>query len=86
MKKLFMRKKDQATAEQWFNELDQETQQETTIKYLRNLDDKNYNKFLKALVEYRKGDKILAGVDEPDQPNEDLPDLKKRKDDSANDS
>ena len=70
-----MRKERQITADEWFNELDQETQQETTIKYMRKLNDKNYNKFLKALDEYRKGDKILSGVEEPEEPKEDLPNL-----------
>lgn len=81
-----MRKTSQVTAEQWFNELDQDTQRETTIKYLRKLDNKNYKRFLAALEEYRKGDKILLGVDEPAN-NEDLPtlnDLSKR--DTASDS
>lgn len=67
-------RKNQITADEWFNELDQDTQRETTIKYLRKLDNKNYKRFLEALVEYRKGDKILAGVDEPEE-NEDLPTL-----------
>lgn len=81
-----MRKTSQVTAEEWFNELDQDTQRETTIKYLRKLDNKNYKRFLAALEEYRKGDKILLGVDEPAN-NEDLPtldDLSKR--DTASDS
>ncbi len=85
--KLFMRKKtDQVTADKWFSELDQDTQRETTIKYLRKLDNKNYKKFLAALEEYRKGDRILEGVDEPEE-NEDLPVLKDpKKDDTATDS
>ncbi len=74
-----MRKTSQVTADEWFNELDQDTQRETTIKYLRKLDNKNYKRFLEALVEYRKGDKILAGVDEPEE-NEDLPTLDQPKD------
>ncbi len=69
-----MRKTSQVTADEWFNELDQDTQRETTIKYLRKLDNKNYKRFLEALVKYREGDKILAGVDEPEE-NEDLPTL-----------
>lgn len=69
-----MRKTSQVTAEEWFNELDQDTQRETTIKYLRKLDNRNYKRFLDALEEYRKGDKILGGVDEPEE-NEDLPTL-----------
>ena len=81
-----MRKPAQVTAEEWFNELDQDTQRETTIKYLRKLDNKNYKRFLAALEEYRKGDKILLGVDEPAD-NDDLPtlnDLSKR--DTTSDS
>lgn len=81
-----MRKPVQVTAEEWFNELDQDTQRETTIKYLRKLDNKNYKRFLAALEEYRKGDKILLGVDEPAD-NDDLPtlnDLSKR--DTTSDS
>lgn len=80
-----MRKTSQVTAEEWFNELDQDTQRETTIKYLRKLDNKNYKRFLAALEEYRKGDKILEGVDEPAE-NEDLPTLNDLNKDKPSDS
>lgn len=80
-----MRKTSQVTAEEWFNELDQDTQRETTIKYLRKLDNKNYKRFLAALEEYRKGDKILEGVDEPTE-NEDLPTLNDLNKDKPSDS
>lgn len=80
-----MRKPTQVTADEWFNELDQDTQRETTIKYLRKLDNKNYKRFLDALEEYRKGDKILAGVDEPAE-NEDLPTLDQPKKEKPSDS
>ena len=77
-----MRKPEQATADEWFNELDQDTQRETTIKYLRKLDNKNYKRFLNALEKYREGDKILDGVDEPEE-NEDLPVLDQPKEKPA---
>lgn len=76
-----MSKNSQVTADEWFSELDQDTQRETAIKYLRKLDNKNYNRFLKALEKYREGDKIIDGVDEPEE-NENLPVLDQPKDKS----
>ena len=73
-----MRKKDQATADQWFSELDDETQQETTIKYLRKLDNTSLKNLYEAVDHYRQGDKILQKkVKDPDPvKSEDLIDLK----------
>lgn len=46
-------------AQRWFDELDAETQQETTIKYLRRLDARSLKKLYEAIDHYRQGDKIL---------------------------
>lgn len=72
-----MRKYDQITAEQWFDELDQDTQQETAIKYLRRLDSKSLKNLLAAIDLFRQGDAILKNKVKDPEPNpedESLPD------------
>ena len=69
------KKKDRIQAEQWFNELDNETQQETAIKYLRSLDSKSLKNLYSAVDFYRQGDKILQDkVKDPVQDTEEEPD------------
>lgn len=53
------KRKDRVEAERWFAELDNETQQETAIKYLRSLDNKSLKNLYAAVDFYRQGDKIL---------------------------
>lgn len=43
----------------WFDELDEESQQETTLKYLRKLDALSLKRLYEAVDLYRKADKIL---------------------------
>lgn len=54
-----MRNRNRIEAQQWFSELDNETQQETAIKYLRSLDNTSFKNLLTAVDSYRDGDKIL---------------------------
>lgn len=73
--KKMSKKKDRIQAEQWFNELDNETQQETAIKYLRSLDNKSLKNLYSAVDFYRQGDKILQDkVKDPVQDTEEEPD------------
>lgn len=68
MFKQYMRKRKQAKRrefESWFNSIDEETQQDTAISYLRRLDKTSLNKLLEAVEKYREGDKILKGVKDP---------------------
>lgn len=43
----------------WFDGLDEESQQETTLKYLRRLDTISLRRLYEAVDLYRKADKIL---------------------------
>lgn len=49
----------------WLDELDDESKQETVIKYLRSLDRKSLNKLYEAVELYRQGDDKLNKVVEP---------------------
>lgn len=42
-----------------FNSLDDETRQETALRYLRDIDDRSLKKLYEAVELYRKADKIL---------------------------
>jgi hypothetical protein len=56
----------------WFDELDDESQQETAVKYLRKLDNFSLKRLYAAVDLYRKGDNELRKVKEPedDKPSE----------------
>lgn len=76
--KLFsnMRKQNsQIEADRWFQELDSDTQRETTIKYLRSLDKTSLKNLYAAVDKYREGDQILMHKVKDPEPNEDLPKL-----------
>ena len=61
------RKRKMTYADQeWFDELDSESQQETCIRYLRSLDATSLNNLYKAVDAYRQGDKILGRVKDPE--------------------
>lgn len=55
----------------WLNELDDESKQETVIKYLRSLDKKSLAKLYEAVDLYRQGDDKLKKVVEPEPEPED---------------
>lgn len=86
--KLFknMRKHNQIEVDNWFQELDQETKQETAIKYLRSLDKTSLKNLYDAVDHYRQGDKILASKVKEPEPNEDLINLNKEEDNTPSDS
>lgn len=50
----------------WLDELDDESKQETVIKYLRSLDNKSLKKLYEAVDLYRQGDDKLKKVVEPE--------------------
>ena len=50
----------------WLDELDDESKQETVIKYLRSLDKKSLAKLYEAVDLYRQGDDKLKKVVEPE--------------------
>lgn len=55
----------------WFDGLDEESQQETTLKYLRSLDSISLRRLYEAVDLYRKADKILRDkVKDPDPEQE----------------
>ena len=60
-----MRKRKE-TDNYWLDELDDESKQETVIKYLRSLDKKSLNKLYEAVELYRQGDDKLKKVVEPE--------------------
>lgn len=61
------RKQNRRLAEDWFDELDDESQQETAVKYLRKLDNFSLKKLYAAVDLYRKGDIELRKVKEPEE-------------------
>lgn len=72
----FMKKRHQSTyqAQEWFQDLDAESQQDTAISYLRRLPAKDYKNFLAAMELYRQADIVIGRVKEVDvKTNEDLP-------------
>lgn len=50
----------------FLDELDDESKQETVIKYLRSLDSKSLKKLYEAVELFRQGDDKLKKVIEPD--------------------
>lgn len=62
----FKRKKKQNKGSEFFETFDDETKQETCIKYLRKLDAASLKKLYAAVDLYRDGDKILTKVKEPE--------------------
>lgn len=64
-----MRKRKE-TDNYWLDELDDESKQETVIKYLRSLDNKSLKKLYEAVDLYRQGDDKLKKVVEPETENE----------------
>lgn len=50
----------------WLDDLDDESKQETVIKYLRSLDKKSLSKLYEAVDLYRQGDDKLKKVVEPE--------------------
>lgn len=61
------RKRKMSKADQeWFDELDEESQQETCIRYLRSLDKVSLNALYKAVDLYRQGDVALGRVKDPE--------------------
>ena len=54
----------------WLDELDDESKQETVIKYLRSLDNKSLKKLYEAVDLYRQGDDKLKKVVEPEPEQE----------------
>lgn len=74
MFKQYMRKRKEAKRREfndWFLSLDDESKQETAIKYMRSLDNKSYKNLLDAVAKYREGDKILTRVEEPEPEKDD---------------
>lgn len=71
----------------WFDGLDEESQQETTLKYLRKLDKSSLKRLYEAVELYREADKILRDkvkepeVEEEDDNNLNKEDLKNNKGD-----
>lgn len=49
-------------AQEWFQELDADSQQDTTISYLRKLSTKDYKNFLAAMELYRQADIVIGKV------------------------
>lgn len=64
-----MRKRNQ-NDNYWLDELDDESKQETVIKYLRSLDNKSLKKLYEAVDLFRQGDDKLKKVVEPEPETE----------------
>lgn len=69
------RKKSTYQAQEWFQELDADSQQDTTISYLRKLSAKDYKNFLAAMELYRQADIVIGKVKDVEKTAEDLPTL-----------
>ena len=65
-----MRKRKETNDDYWLDELDDESKQETVIKYLRSLDNKSLKKLYEAVDLYRQGDDKLKKVVEPEPEQE----------------
>lgn len=65
-----MRKRKETSDNYWLDELDDESKQETVIKYLRSLDNKSLKKLYEAVDLYRQGDDKLKKVVEPEPEQE----------------
>ena len=62
-RKRTMSKQDQ---DRWFDELNEESQQDICIKYLRSLDKRSLNALYAAVDLYRQGDVALGRVKDPE--------------------
>lgn len=62
---MFKMRKRKENDNYWLDELDDESKQETVIKYLRSLDNKSLKKLYEAVDLYRQGDDKLKKVVEP---------------------
>lgn len=60
------KRKISQTDQQWFDELNEESQQEVCIKYLRSLDTRSLNALYQAVDLYRQGDVKLGKVKDPE--------------------
>lgn len=60
------KRKMSQTDQQWFDELNEESQQEVCIKYLRSLDARSLNALYQAVDLYRQGDVKLGRVKDPE--------------------
>lgn len=65
-----MRKRKETNDNYWLDELDDESKQETVIKYLRSLDNRSLKKLYEAVDLYRQGDDKLKKVVEPEPEQE----------------
>ena len=63
---MFKMRKRKENDNYWLDELDDESKQETVIKYLRSLDNKSLKKLYEAVDLYRQGDDKLKKVVEPE--------------------
>lgn len=63
---MFRMRKRKENDNYWLDELDDESKQETVIKYLRSLDNKSLKKLYEAVDLYRQGDDKLKKVVEPE--------------------
>ena len=70
MFKLMKHKRRASEAESWFDDLDDESQQETALKYLRRLDNVSLKRLYEAVDLYRKADKILREKVKEPEPEE----------------
>lgn len=67
---MFRMRKRKENDNYWLDELDDESKQETVIKYLRSLDNKSLKKLYEAVDLYRQGDDKLKKVVEPEPEQE----------------
>ena len=67
---MFRMRKRKENDNYWLDELDDESKQETVIKYLRSLDNKSLKKLYEAVDLYRQGDDKLKKVVEPEPETE----------------
>ena len=63
---MFRMRKRKENDNYWLDDLDDESKQETVIKYLRSLDNKSLKKLYEAVDLYRQGDDKLKKVVEPE--------------------
>ena len=63
---MFKMRKRKEIDSYWLDELDDESKQETVIKYLRSLDNRSLKRLYEAVDLYRQGDEKLKKVVEPE--------------------
>lgn len=74
-----------------FSSLDEETRQETALRYLRDIDDRSLKKLYEAVDLYRKADKILRDKVKDPEPEPEIdtviqPELSPIKEDKKDDN